>query len=429
MPIQPPFGPPSTRRGGKPPASSRLAKPTTVPGEPRSLRPLDEAMRAAFDHVVVGSGLFGAVFARVAADAGRRSLVIDRRRHVAGNCHSERVHGVEVHRYGPHIFHTDDERVWRFVNRFASFHPYVHRGAVAHGGRLFSFPVNLLTLHQLWGVTTPAEARARLERERVPCESPRSCEDWILAQVGRELYEIFYRGYTAKQWNRDPSQLPASIVRRIPIRLTYDDRYFADRFQGVPVGGYTRLVENMLDHHLIRVETDVDFFAERRRLERAGDRLVYSGCIDEFYGHRFGRLEYRSLRFEDEVVAGDYQGTAIVNHTARDVPFTRITEHKHFERRSSLPHSVITREYPAEYAEGATPFYPVRDAVNTARYDRYRRLAARSNVVFGGRLGTYRYYDMHQVVAQAMRLAADVSGRLDGTTSHGAAGVSHRLAA
>ena len=229
--------------------------------------------------------------------------------------------------------------------------------------------------------------------------------------MGRDIYETFFHGYTAKQWNRDPSLLPASIVRRIPIRLTYDDRYFSDRFQGIPIGGYTRLFENMLDHDLIRVETGVDFFTERRPIARAAHRMVYTGCIDEFFDHRFGRLEYRSLRFEDEIVAGDHQGTAIVNYTERSVPFTRITEHKHFEGRASLPHSVITREYPADYHEGATPYYPVRDERNTARYERYRRLADASNVIFGGRLGTYQYYDMHQVVAQAMAVAADEVGR------------------
>jgi UDP-galactopyranose mutase len=368
-------------------------------------------MHPPFDYVVVGAGLFGAVFSRLAAEAGRRSLVVDRRSHVAGNCFTENVRGIEVHRHGPHIFHTNDERVWEFVNRFGEFHAYVHRCAVRHGNRLLSFPVNLLTFHQLWGVTTPAEVEARLARERIPCDRPRSCEDWILAQVGRELYETFFRGYTAKQWNRDPSLLPASIVRRIPIRLNYDDRYFCDRFQGIPVGGYTRLVENMLDHDLIRVETGVDGLAERRRLAGMASRMVYTGCIDEFFDHRFGRLEYRSLRFEEEVVTGDHQGTAVVNYTERDVPFTRITEHKHFAGLASLPHSVITREYPADYHEGATPYYPIRDEPNMARFERYRQLATASNVIFGGRLGTYHYYDMHQVVAQAMTIAATEVGR------------------
>lgn len=386
-------------------------------------------MHTAFDYVIVGAGMFGAVFARLAAEAGRRSLVVDRRPHIAGNCHSKQILGIEVHRYGPHIFHTNDERVWAFLNRFASFHPYVHRCAVRHGRRLLSFPVNLLTFHQLWGVTTPAEIEARLERERIPCTQPRSCEEWILSQVGRELYETFFRGYTAKQWNRDPSLLPASIVRRIPIRLTYDDRYFNDRFQGIPVGGYTRMFGNMLDHDLIRVETGVDFFAERLNLERCGRRLVYTGCIDEFFDHRFGRLEYRSLRFEHEVVTGDFQGNAIVNYTEQEVPFTRIVEHKHFEGRGTLPHSVITREYPADYTATATPFYPVRDEANTARYEQYRRLADASQVRFGGRLGSFQYFDMHQVAAQAMAAVAEELGRPAAMNAAGRDRVPRRRAA
>ena len=364
------------------------------------------SLRAPADYLVVGAGFFGAVFARLVAEAGRRAVVIDRRPHVAGNCFTERVAGIDVHRYGPHIFHTSDPDVWRFVNRFAEFHRYVHRGAVRHGDRLLSFPINLLTFHQLWGVLTPAEIARRLEDERVPCDHPRTCEEWILSQVGRELYETFFRGYTAKQWNRDPSLLPAAIVRRIPIRFTYDDRYFDDRFEGIPVGGYTRLFENLLDHDGIEVETGVDYLAQRRDLDGRATTLVYTGPIDEFYDYRFGRLEYRSLRFEDRVVQGDFQGTSIVNYTEPSVPHTRITEHKHFAGQASLPESVITYEYPQDYTAGRTPYYPVRDAENVARYELYRRLAETSPVIFGGRLGTYQYYDMHQVIAQAMAKAA-----------------------
>lgn len=364
--------------------------------------------RPPFDFLIVGAGPFGATFARFAAEAGRRSLVIDRRPHVAGNCYTARVRGIDVHRYGPHIFHTNDSRVWAFVNRFADFHPYVHRVAVRHGDRLLSFPINLRTFAQLWGTTTAAAVEERLARERIPCANPQTCEDWLLAQVGRELYETFFRGYTTKQWNRAPSRLPATIVRRIPIRFDDDDRYFTDRHQGIPVGGYTRLFENMLDHDLIRVETGVDFSADRFRLEPLATQLVFTGCIDEFFGHRFGRLEYRSLRFEDEIVAGDFQGRALVNYPEETVSFTRICEHKHFAGQGRLPESVITREYPADYAATTTPYYPVRDARNAAIYDRYRALAAASNVIFGGRLGTFQYFDMHQVIAQAMSTAAKV---------------------
>ena len=358
------------------------------------------------DYVVVGAGLFGSTFARCAAEAGKQALLVDRRPHVAGNCYSERVEGIEVHRYGPHIFHTSNKQVWEFVNRFSEFNHYKHRGVVRHGERLFSFPINLTTLHQLWGVTTPAEAEARLAAEREPCERPENLERWIVGQVGRELYEIFVRGYTAKQWGRDPAELPASIIRRIPIRLTWNDSYFNDIYQGIPTAGYTKLFENMLDHPRIRLETNVDFLENRREFERLGATLVYSGKIDEYFDYRFGELEYRSLRFETECISGDFQGASIINHGSAEVPFTRIVEHKHFAMQES-DRTVITREYPQQYTRGREAFYPIRDERNTQTYEQYRRLSKQSEVLFGGRLGTYQYFDMHQVVAQAMAVAAN----------------------
>ncbi len=365
---------------------------------------------ASYDYLVVGCGMFGAVFARSTAEQGKRVLVVDKRNHIAGNCYSEAVAGIQVHRYGPHIFHTNDAEVWRFVNRFAEFNHYAHHGRAHYQGRTFSFPINLLTLQQLWGVNTPDEAERKLREVRIPCvphaphQDPCSLRDWILSQVGEELYEIFVRGYTTKQWGRDPSELPASIIRRIPIRSTYDDRYFEDRFQGIPIGGYTRLFENMLDHAAIEIELGVDYFDHALELQQAADKTVYSGKIDEFFGYCFGELEYRSLRFETEVLEGDFQGAAIVNYTDQSIPFTRITEHKHFEFRR-CQQTVITREYPAAYARGQVPYYPIRDACQTALYERYRAEAERSGVVFGGRLATYQYYDMHQVIAQALAVA------------------------
>lgn len=361
-------------------------------------------MNPTHDYVVVGAGLFGSVFARCAAECGKRVLVVERRSHLGGNCYSEDVGGIQVHRYGPHIFHTNNLKVWQLVNRFATFNHYRHRGTVRHGNRLFSFPINLLTLHQLWGVGTPAEARRRLEEARVPCENPRNLEEWILAQVGHELYETFVRGYTTKQWGRDPSQLPSSIIRRIPIRLTWDDSYFDDTYQGIPVGGYTQMFENMLDHPGICMETGVDFFANQRELVAAGDKLVFSGKIDEYFQYRFGELEYRSLRFETKKMPGDFQGAAIVNYAAAEVPYTRIVEHQHFAFQQH-DETQITYEYPQQYAQGREAFYPIRDDRNSQVYEQYRHLVEQTGAIFGGRLGTYQYFDMHQVVAQAMAVA------------------------
>ncbi len=358
----------------------------------------------AFDYLVVGGGMFGAVFARRAAEGGQRVRLIDKRDHIAGNCYSEKIAGIEVHRYGPHIFHTDNERVWRFLNRFARFNHYRHHGRVRYGGRTFSFPINLMTLSQLWGVNTPAEAEQKLAAVRVPCENPRNLRDWILSQVGEELYEVFVRGYTTKQWGRDPADLPPSIIRRIPIRQTYDDRYFADEFQGIPIGGYTAMFENMLDHHAIDIVLGIDYFEHASELESASAKVVYTGKIDEYFDYRFGELEYRSLRFENEVLAGDFQGAAIVNYTEAEVPYTRITEHKHFEFQTSAQ-TVITREYPAKCDRNQVPYYPIRDAANSALYEQYRAEAQRAGLLLGGRLATYQYYDMHQVVAQALTLA------------------------
>ena len=360
----------------------------------------------AFDYVIVGAGLFGSVLARRVAEAGRTVLLVERRPHIGGNCYSESIGGIEVHRYGAHIFHTDSVRVWEFVNRFTRMNHYRHRGVVRHGERLFSFPINLLTLHQLWGVRTPAEAEARLARERLPIDRPRNLEEWILSQVGPELYETFIRGYTAKQWGRDPAELPAAIIRRLPIRLTWDDSYFSDRYQGIPEQGYTRMFENLLDHRGIRVQTGVDFLTARNELLGAGRRLVYSGQIDQFFDYRYGPLEYRSLRFAIEHRSGDFQGAAVVNYAAADVPYTRIIEHKHFALETSDT-TVLTCEYPQPFAPGGEAYYPIRDAKNSELFDRYARLAAEEapQVLFGGRLGSYQYYDMHQVIGAALAAA------------------------
>lgn len=359
-----------------------------------------------YDYLIVGAGLFGAVFAREMTDQGKTCLVIDKRSHPAGNSHTEEIEGIQVHAYGPHIFHTDDEAVWSYVNRFASFNHFVNRPKVHYQGKLYSFPINLMTLYQLWGVKTPREAQQALREKRVPTDGePRNMEEWVLSQVGREIYQTFIHGYTRKQWMLDPKDLPADIVKRIPIRLTFDDNYFNHCYQGIPRGGYTRMIGHMLEG--IEVRLDSDYFEDRDHWNRMAERIVYSGRIDEFFDKRFGALEYRTLDFETTLHEDirDFQGNAVINYTELEVPYTRIIEHKHFEF-NGIDHTVVTREYPVPWHRDSVPYYPVNDAQNASRYERYRDLArAHNQVLFGGRLGEYRYYDMDQVVSSALKAA------------------------
>lgn len=354
-----------------------------------------------YDYLIVGAGLFGATFAQQAREAGRRVLVIDKRSVVGGNCRTEKVEGIDVHLHGPHIFHTRSERVWSYVNRFTAFNHFVNRPKVCYRGRLFSFPINLFTLYQLWGTSTPAEAEARLQRERVPCENPRNLEDWILSQVGREIYETFIRGYTTKQWSMDPRELPSSIIRRLPIRLTFDDNYFTDPYQGIPVDGYSALIERLLDG--VEVRTGVDYLADRGELDRLASRIVYTGRIDELFECRFGELPYRTLSFQHDVYEqSDHQGNAIINYTEPEVPYTRRVEHKHFALMGETERTVVTTETPAEWKPGATPYYPINTSENDRRYKQYRELVDVNRYLVGGRLGEYRYYDMDQTIASAL---------------------------
>lgn len=361
-------------------------------------------MTLKYDFLIVGAGLFGSVFAREAADRGKRVLVIDRRPHLGGNCFTEEREGIHVHVHGPHVFHSASRRVWDYVTRFAAFHPYTHRVKADHEGRLYSFPINLMTLHQLWGVRTPEEARRKLESVRIPAEHPRNLEEWCLSQVGREIYETFIGGYTAKQWGREPKDLPAAIIRRLPIRLTHNDHYYQDhdRYEGIPVGGYTGIFHRMLSG--IEVRTQTDFFEERALLERVAHKVVYSGPIDQLFGYRHGRLEYRSLRFDHEVQDGDHQGCAQINHTSLAVPYTRVVEHKHFERPEA-PRTVVTFEYPQAFTGQNVPYYPVNDQENNALFARYEQEARRLDMILGGRLASYKYMDMDMVVGQALALA------------------------
>jgi len=359
---------------------------------------------AGYDYVIVGAGFFGATCAHELSRRGCKVLVLDRRDHIGGNCYTECVEGIPVHKHGAHIFHTNDERIWRYVNRFANFRQYCHRVKVSSEGRLLSFPINLMTLHQLWRVKTPEEAEKRLAEERVPCENPRNLEEWCLSAIGRELYQTFIEGYTAKQWGRPPRELPASIVRRIPVRLSMDDSYFDDRFVGIPEEGYTPIFGRMLDG--IEVRTGCDFFEDRKAFERLG-RVIFTGKIDEYFDYRFGELEYRSLRFEEELVDGDFQGCAVVNYTDADVPHTRIIEHKHLYGIYS-PKSVITREFPDSYEIGKEPYYPIAGEKGKALYERYKELPAET--IFGGRCGRYVYWDMHQAIGAALTLVEKLRG-------------------
>lgn len=366
------------------------------------------------DFLIVGVGPFGASFARTATDLGKTCLVIDRRDHMAGNTYTKSIEGVDVHMYGAHIFHTDNEQIWNFVNRFGDWKPFHNNPRVRVGDKMYSFPINLMTLHQLWGVTTPAEARQKLAEVRVPCDNPQNAEQWLLSQVGQEIYELFFRGYTKKQWFKEPRELPASIVTRLPFRLTYNDAYFATKYQAIPRQGYTHVFEQMLDG--IKVELGVEFRSLRDKWKTLARQLVFTGPIDQYYDLEFGRLEYRSLRFEFETYEGDFQGHAVVNYPAENVEYLRIIEHKHFYdagpkhiREATGEKTVITRDIPLPPDHRETiddPQYPIRDERNTATYNCYAKIAEQSgDVLFGGRLGEYRYYDIDQAIASAIMKA------------------------
>lgn len=354
-----------------------------------------------YDYLIVGSGLFGSTFAHEATSRGKKCLIVDKRSHIGGNCYTRKEKGIDVHVYGPHIFHTSNRQVWDFINQFSSFNNYVNRPKSRIENKVYSFPINLMTLHQLWGVTTPDEARKKLQEVTKPCKNPRNLEEWTISQVGQEIYEKFIYGYTKKQWMRDPKDLPASIIKRIPIRLNYDDNYFNDTYQGIPADGYTSIFERMLLK--TEVQLGVDFFKEKTRLEKISKKIVYTGKIDEFFNFSLGDLQYRSLKFENEFHSGDYQGNAIVNYPESHVPWTRITEHKHFTPERNLSDTIITKEYPITCGRDETPYYPIGDEENIRKLNQYQKMAEScTNIIFGGRLAEYRYYDMHQVIASAL---------------------------
>ena len=356
-----------------------------------------------YDYLIVGAGLYGAVFARELTRRGKSCLVIDRRNHVAGNIYTEKMAGINVHKYGAHIFHTSDREVWEYVNQFAEFNNYVNSPLAVYRDELYNLPFNMNTFSKMWGIRTPKEARQMIERQvtELGITEPQNLEEQALSLVGTDVYTKLIKGYTEKQWGRDCRELPAFIIRRLPCRFTYDNNYFNDRWQGIPIGGYTQMVEKMLEGADVLLQTDYfDLIRDQPEIART---TVYTGCIDEFFGYRLGALKYRSVRFEtEELPEENYQGNAVVNYTDREVPYTRVIEHKHFEF-GKQPTTVISREYSAEWKPGLEPYYPVNDAENSALYAQYQQLAAqRENVIFGGRLGQYRYYDMDKVIRAAM---------------------------
>ena len=370
-----------------------------------------------YDYLIVGSGLYGATFAHFAKKAGKRCLVIDKRPHLGGNVYCEEVEGIHVHKYGAHIFHTSHQEVWDFVNGIVPFNRYTNCPVANYQGKLYNLPFNMNTFYQMWGVTTPEAARAKLEEQRAEAlarmqaggvQEPRNLEEQALLLVGRDIYEKLVKGYTEKQWGRQCADLPAFIIRRLPVRFVFDNNYFNDAYQGIPIGGYNRLIEGLLDGVETRVGTD--FFVERSHWEGMAEKILYTGKIDEFYGYRFGKLNYRTVRFEHEVLdTPNYQGNAVVNYTEAAVPFTRVIEHKHFEMFGQsvydCPRTVVSREYSTEWKDGMEPYYPVNDAENSRLYLQYKTLAdAEKNVIFGGRLAEYKYYDMAPIVEQVMSL-------------------------
>ncbi|WP_297062979.1 UDP-galactopyranose mutase [uncultured Duncaniella sp.] len=371
-----------------------------------------------YDYLIVGAGLFGATFAYLAHKQGKKCLVIDKRAHTGGNIYCEDIEGINVHKYGAHIFHTANKDVWDFVNSIVPFNRYTNSPvAIAPNGKLYNLPFNMNTFYQMWDVKTPAEAIEKLDEQRKEAvenmrsagiTEPRNLEEQALSLIGRDIYEQLIKGYTEKQWGRPCSELPAFIIRRLPVRMTFDNNYFNDSYQGIPIGGYNRLINGLLNG--IEVRTDTDFFGDRNKWENIAEKIVFTGKIDEFYDYRFGKLEYRTVRFETETLnQSNYQGNAVINYTSAEIPFTRIIEHKHFETFGNAiydnPKTVISREYSTEWTDGMEPFYPVNDDKNQAIYEQYHKLAEKeTKVIFGGRLAEYKYYDMAPIIEQVINL-------------------------
>jgi len=358
-----------------------------------------------YDYLIVGAGLFGAVFAYEAKKKGKTCLVVEKRDHIAGNIYCENIHDINVHKYGAHIFHTSDKRIWDYVNQFAEFNNYINSPVARYRNELYNLPFNMNTFSRMWGITTPQEAKDIImsQIKDLNITEPKNLEEQALSLVGRDVYEKLIKGYTEKQWGRDCKDLPSFIIKRLPLRFIYDNNYFNDRYQGIPMGGYTKIVEKLLDGIEVRLNTN--YLEERVELDALADRIIYTGMIDQFYDYKLGVLEYRSVRFEtEEFDVENYQGNAVVNYTEREVPYTRIIEHKHFEF-GKQPTTIISREYSSEWKKGDEPYYPVNNDKNNALYEQYKALSEQENrVIFGGRLGGYKYYDMDKVIAAALEL-------------------------
>lgn len=364
-----------------------------------------------YDYLIVGSGLFGSIFAYEATRKGKKCLVIEKRNHIGGNIYTEEVEGINVHKYGAHIFHTSDKFIWNYIQQFAEFNRYTNSPLAIYGNKIYNMPFNMNTFCKMWDVITPAEAKAKIKKQTSEAKiiQPQNLEEQAISLVGKDIYEKLVKGYTEKQWGRRATELPSFIIKRLPVRFTYDNNYFDDNYQGIPKGGYTQIIKKMLSGIGVRLNTD--FFTHKTEFEAIADKIVFTGMIDKYYDYCYGKLEYRSLRFESEILnVENFQGNAVINYTEYEVPYTRIIEHKHFEFGTQKK-TVITREYPVTWRQADEPYYPINDKKNNAIYEKYKAMADKeSKVIFGGRLGMYKYYDMHQVVAEALKCIEGVLG-------------------
>lgn len=356
-----------------------------------------------YDYLIVGAGLYGAIFAYEVKKMGKKCLVIDKRNHIGGNIYTEEIEGINVHKYGAHIFHTNTKEVWEYINQFAEFNNYVNSPIANYKGEIYNLPFNMNTFNKLWGVITPEEAKNKIEEQKKEYKivEPKNLEEQAISLIGRDIYEKLIKGYTEKQWGRSTKELPAFIIKRLPVRFTYDNNYFNDKYQGIPIGGYTKIIEKLLEE--IEVRVNCNFFDKRKEYEKIANKIIFTGMIDEYYNYCFGNLEYRSLKFETEILEiKNYQGNAVVNYTAKEIPYTRIIEHKHFEFRKQEK-TLITKEYPIEWKNGDDPYYPVNNEKNNSIYEKYRKFAEKEEkVIFGGRLGEYKYYDMDKVIEKVL---------------------------